>query len=72
MLSPLWWLPLAVAASAVGPIWRGMRRLEADAAGLQASVAELGRVRTLAAEVAAEIAAVAGRAPRTVPDLTRR
>jgi hypothetical protein len=49
-----------------------MRRLEAEASGLQASVAELGRLRSMATEVAAEIAAVAGSVPRTVPDLTRR
>ncbi|MDQ6615151.1 MAG: hypothetical protein M3083_10470 [Actinomycetota bacterium] len=58
MLSPVWWLPLAVAAGAVLPIWRGARRLTEEAAALQVAVAELGAVRPLVAQVRAEIAAV--------------
>jgi hypothetical protein len=33
MLSPLWWLPLTVAAAAPYPLWRGARRLQDEAAG---------------------------------------
>jgi hypothetical protein len=59
MLSPLWWLPLAVAAVAVVPIWRGTRRLGVEAAALQASIAGLHDLRPLVAQVKAEIGAVA-------------
>jgi spore maturation protein SpmA len=69
MLSPLWWLPLAVAAAAVVPVWRGARRLAGEAAGLQASIAELQGVRPLVAQVKAEIAATHVAAGRAVADL---
>ncbi len=59
MLSPLWWLPLAVAAAAPYPIWRGGRRLQAEAAGLQMSIEELRRVRPQVGLVKAELAAIA-------------
>jgi hypothetical protein len=76
MPSPLWLMPLIVAAAAVVPIWRGARQLEAEAAGLRASIVELGQVRPLVAQVAAEIAAVnpAGResATRGIDELGHR
>jgi hypothetical protein len=58
MLSPLWWFPLAVAAAAAIPLWRGARSLEVRAAELRTAVADLGRVRPLLVEVKAELAAV--------------
>ncbi len=58
MLSALWCLPLAVAAGAVVPLWRGARCLEQEAAALQVSVAELGRVRPMVERLKADVAAV--------------
>jgi hypothetical protein len=79
MLSPLWWLPLVLAAAAPYPIWRGARRLQAEAAGLQKSIAELRLVRPLVGEVTAELAAVAraarerrGLAGRGIDDMGHR
>jgi hypothetical protein len=71
MLSPLWWLPLAVAAAAAVPIWRGARRLVDEAASLQASIVELAQVRPMVAQVRDEIAAV-DTARRGIRDLGPR
>jgi hypothetical protein len=71
MLSPLWWLPLAVAAAAVYPIWRSSRRLVDEAARLQASIAQLAQARPLVAQVRDEIAAV-GSGTRGIRDLGPR
>ncbi len=77
MLSMLWWLPLAVVAAAVVPIWRGTRRLVREAAALQASVEALAQLRPLVAEVEAEISGVSGAlrhvtSSRGIHDLGRR
>jgi hypothetical protein len=58
MLSPLWWLPLAVAAAAIVPLWRGARRLADEAAGLRTAIADLRLVRPVVAAVKVEIAAL--------------
>lgn len=58
MLSSLWWLPLAVAACALYPLWRGARRLVDEVAGLEASITELRQVRPLVLQVTAEMAAI--------------
>jgi hypothetical protein len=71
MLSPLWWLPLAVAAAAIIPIWLSTRHLVDEAARLRASVVELAEVRTMVAQVRNEIAAV-GATRRSLPDLGPR
>jgi hypothetical protein len=59
MLSPLWWLPLTVAAAALYPLWRGTRRLQDEAAGLRTSIAELRRLRPQVGLVKADLAVVA-------------
>lgn len=71
MVSVLWWLPLAVAATAVVPLWRGAQRLVIEVARTQASISELRRVRPLVAQVKAEIDAVAA-PPRGMQDLGHR
>jgi hypothetical protein len=58
MLSPLWWLPVAVAAAGAVVLGRGARHLLEEVARLQASIAELRQVRPLVADVKAELAAL--------------
>ncbi len=71
MLSLLWWLPLAVAATAVVALGRAAQELVTEVARTRASISDLQRVRPLVAEVKAEIDAVAP-APRGVHDLGHR
>lgn len=76
MLSLLWYLPLALAAAAIWPLWLGASRLADEAAELRVATDELARLRPLVAEVRAEIAVVGRRAPRSsglaLHDLGRR
>jgi hypothetical protein len=72
MLSPLWWLPLLVAALAAAALWRGVRQLQAQSAGLTAATEELRRLRPLVAEVQGEIATSARAAARANHDLASR
>lgn len=68
MISPLWWLPVAVGAIGVVPLYRGARRLEYELAGLRAGLDRLRSVRPALDEVTAEIRATR----RAVEDLARR
>jgi hypothetical protein len=72
MLSMLWWFPLAMAAAAVIPLWRGTRRLLAEAGDLRLSIDELAGLRPAVAQVQAEIVAVAAAAGRPLHDLGPR
>jgi hypothetical protein len=58
MLSMIWWLPLALGAAAVVPLWRGAQRLGQEAAALRSSIDALARLRPLVADLRAEVAAV--------------
>jgi CubicO group peptidase (beta-lactamase class C family) len=68
MLSLLWWLPLAVAAASAVPLWRAARRLEAEAAGLRTSAADLRRLQPLVAQVGAQLSGVTARAAPHGPE----
>jgi hypothetical protein len=54
VLSPLWWIPLAVAAAAVAPLWFVGRRVAQELAGLRDSVAALHRLQPVVGEVRVE------------------
>jgi len=58
MLSPLWWLPLAVAVVSIIPLWRGTRSLQREAENLRAAIVDLGAVRPLVAQLSSQVAAV--------------
>ena len=79
MLSLWWWFPVVVAVAAVPLLWRGARRLLADAAALDESRARLAAVRPAVEAVRGEIAALAatsagrrGDEHRPIPDLGPR
>lgn len=79
MLSLWWWLPVAVAVATVPMLWRGARRLLADAAALDESRARLADLRPVVATVRGEIAVLAATSAgrradeqRTIPDLGPR
>jgi len=68
MISPLWWLPVAVGAIGVVPLCRGIRRLDAELAALRDAIARVQSVRPALDEVSGEIRATR----RAVEDLARR
>jgi hypothetical protein len=54
VLSPLWWISLAVAAAAVVPLWFVGQRVAQELAALRDSIAALQRLQPVAAEVRLE------------------
>jgi hypothetical protein len=54
VLSPFWWIPLAVAAAAVVPLWFVGQRVAQELAALRDAIATLHRLQPVAAEVRVE------------------
>jgi hypothetical protein len=67
-MSPLWWIPMALAAVAACTAGWGARRVAREVGALAASAAGLAELRTVRAEVEAEIASTW----RSVEDLDLR
>jgi hypothetical protein len=51
MISPLWWIPLAVVAGALLPLWFVGRRIAQELVALRGSVEALLRLQPVAVEV---------------------